>query len=64
MKKQAEIRDDNKITIIPEYGRQRLLTYAESFRDLADLFEGEDTELNSVYGSVNCRKTRDFWQSI
>ena len=44
MKKQAEARDDNKITIIPEYGRQRLLTYAESFRDLADLFEGEDVE--------------------
>lgn len=41
MKKQAEVRDDNIITIIPEYGRQRLLTYAESFRDLADLFEGE-----------------------
>lgn len=42
MKKQTEVRDDNRITIIPEYGRQRLLGYAESFRDLADLFEGED----------------------
>ena len=39
MRKQAEVRDDNKIAIIPEYGRQRLLNYAESFRDLADLFE-------------------------
>ena len=43
MKKQAEVSDDNKITIIPEYGRQRLLNYAESFRDLADLFEEEET---------------------
>ena len=43
MRKQAEVRDDNRITIIPEYGRQRLLNYAESFRDLADLFEGEET---------------------
>lgn len=42
MRKQAEVRDDNRITIIPEYGRQRLLNYAESFRDLADLFEGEE----------------------
>lgn len=42
MKRQIEDRDDNKITIIPEYGRQRLLSYAESFRDLADLFEAED----------------------
>lgn len=39
MRKQAENRDDNRIEIIPEYGRQKLLTYAESFRDLADLFE-------------------------
>ena len=44
MRRQAEIRDDNKITIIPEYGRQKLLTYAESFRDLADLFEGENID--------------------
>lgn len=50
MKKQAEARDDNKITIIPEYGRQRLLTYAESFRDLADLFEGENAEFEKVTG--------------
>lgn len=39
MKKQAEIRDENVITIIPEYGRQKLLGYAESFKDLAELFE-------------------------
>ena len=39
MRKQSEIIDDNRIEIIPEYGRQKLLTYAESFRDLADLFE-------------------------
>ena len=48
MRRQAEIRDDNKITIIPEYGRQKLLTYAESFRDLADLFEGENIEAETV----------------
>ena len=44
MRKQAEVRDDNRITILPEYGRQRLLNYAESFRDLADLFEGEEED--------------------
>lgn len=43
MKKQAESRDENRVAILPEYGRQRLLNYAESFRDLAELFEGEDT---------------------
>ena len=44
---QEEIRDDGRIEIIPEYGRQKLLTYAESFRDLADLFE-EDEEREQV----------------
>ena len=44
MRKQAEVRDDNRIAIIPEYGRQMLLGYAESFRDLADLFEEEESD--------------------
>lgn len=44
MRKQAEVRDDNKIAVIPEYGRQMLLGYAESFRDLADLFEEDPDE--------------------
>lgn len=46
MKKQTEIKDDNIITIIPEYGRQKLLGYAESFRDLAELFEEEKAEIS------------------
>lgn len=45
MKKQAENRDENIIAIIPEYGRQKLLGYAESFRDLAELFEEEKAEI-------------------
>ena len=45
MRKQAEVGDDSRITIIPEYGRQRLLSYAESFRDLADLFEQDEEDL-------------------
>lgn len=59
MRKQAEVRDDNKIAIIPEYGRQMLLGYAESFRDLADLFEADpDDEDRMRKGS-----RRDYiWQ--
>lgn len=52
MKKQAEIIDDNRIEIIPEYGRQKLLTYAESFRDLADLFE-EDSRQEEVSEAID-----------
>ena len=45
MRKQANIEDENLIAMIPEYGRQKLLGYAESFRDLAELFEEkEETE--------------------
>lgn len=62
MKKQAEARDDNKITIIPEYGRQRLLTYAESFRDLADLFEGENAEFEKVTGDEPEDRQDYLWQ--
>ncbi len=46
MRKQAEIKDDNIVTIIPEYGRQKLLGYAESFQDLAELFEEEKAEIS------------------
>lgn len=41
MRRQTEQRGTEEIEIIPEYGRQRLLSCAESFRDLADLFEDE-----------------------
>lgn len=63
MKKQAEVRDDNRITIIPEYGRQRLLTYAESFRDLADLFEGDDVKSDEKIGMDDPVDRQDYlWQ--
>lgn len=45
MKKQAEVKDDNIVAIIPEYGRQKLLGYAESFRNLAELFEEKKVEI-------------------
>lgn len=60
MRKQAEVRDDNRITIIPEYGRQRLLNCAESFRDLADLFEEEEPDNRNGQKTDN---RRDYlWQ--
>lgn len=39
MKKQMQLKEDDRIEIIPEYGRQKLLSCAESFLDLAELFE-------------------------
>lgn len=61
MRKQAEVKDDNRIALIPEYGRQRLLNYAESFRDLADLFEEEESLDDQERIKTNDR--RDYlWQ--
>ncbi len=62
MKRQTEDRDDNKITIIPEYGRQRLLSYAESFRDLADLFEAEDLCLDETDDHDQADRLDYLWQ--
>lgn len=39
MKKQMQLKEDDRVEIIPEYGRQKLLSCAESFLDLAELFE-------------------------
>lgn len=45
MKKQANAEEENLVAMIPEYGRQKLLGYAESFRDLAELFEEKEEEI-------------------
>ncbi|MDE6750448.1 MAG: SpoIIE family protein phosphatase [Lachnospiraceae bacterium] len=42
MRRQAERKADRTIAMIPEYGRQKLLGYAESFMDLAELFDNEE----------------------
>lgn len=62
MRKQAEVKDDNRITILPEYGRQRLLNYAESFRDLADLFEGEEEDPDNKTEPDTDNRQDYLWQ--
>lgn len=54
MKKQANLEEENLIAMIPEYGRQKLLGYAESFRDLAELFE--DREETQDYAEDTTRQ--------
>lgn len=50
MRRQAAFQEEEQLGIIPEYGRQRLLSCAESFRDLADLFEDGQAEEMPVEG--------------
>lgn len=60
MKKSLEINDTNVISIIPEYGRQKLLGYAESFRELAELFEDKD-EMEELSAAGKSRQEY-LWQ--
>ena len=39
MKEKRAQRNRVQVMVLPEYGKQRLLTYADSFKDLADIFE-------------------------
>ncbi len=48
MKRQMQLKEDDRIEIIPEYGRQKLLSCAESFRDLAELFEDGQAGISAV----------------
>lgn len=60
MRRQAGVKDENRVAVIPEYGRHRLMSCAESFRDLADLFEAEEPE-ETAAGRAGSR--RDYlWQ--
>lgn len=56
MKRQTLDRDLDQAALLPEYGRQKLLGYAESFRGLAQLFE-ENIEADSEEDRFSC-----LWQ--
>ena len=44
MKKQMSGKEAQETTLLPEYGRKRLLTYADSFMQLARSFYGMTQE--------------------
>lgn len=56
MRKQSLGRALDKVTLLPEYGRQKLLGYAESFRGLAQLFE-DNKEADNKEDRFSC-----LWQ--
>ena len=43
MKEKRAEKNQVRVMILPEYGKQKLLTYADSFKDLADVFEKFDS---------------------
>lgn len=40
--------DEIRVTLLPEYGRRKLLTYADTFRDLAQVYEGKEEMISVV----------------
>lgn len=63
MRRQAERKTDRTIAMIPEYGRRKLLGYAESFMDLAKLFDkdGEDDDIDAEDNDIQDRQEY-FWR--
>lgn len=60
MRRQTLDRDLDKVALLSEYGRQKLLGYAESFRGLAQLFEEnieKDSEEDNGEDRLSC-----LWQ--
>ena len=43
MKEKRAEKNQVRVMILPEYGKQKLLTYADSFKDLADVFKKFDS---------------------
>lgn len=58
MRRQAQLEADRVISMIPEYGRRKLLGYAESFKDLAQLFDEGET----IDGSEDEDRQEYLWK--
>lgn len=50
MRRQAEGKDDRAVAMMPEYGRRKLMGYAESFRELAELLDREESDDTCIEG--------------
>lgn len=62
MKKNAENGRDSFDSILPEYGRRKLLTYADSIRDLADTFKETENEMQDMESTLQVDRNDYIWQ--
>ena len=65
MKKQAPEKEMQETTLLPEYGRKKLFTYAESFMQLARSFYGmtkEETERGRDGAVLRPSRETYLWQ--
>ncbi|MGN1180344.1 MAG: SpoIIE family protein phosphatase [Suilimivivens sp.] len=62
MKRNAENGRDSFDSILPEYGRRKLLTYADSIRDLADTFKETENEMQDMESALQVDRNDYIWQ--
>lgn len=70
MRRQKQlINADKKQKLLPDYGRKRLLTYADSFRELAEVFEEmpqkeqeEERDRQEVLWKKSCGIIAGLWR--
>lgn len=52
MKEKRAQKNQVRVMLLPEYGKQKLLTYADSFQELAEVFTKMDTEPEAENGQA------------
>ena len=62
MKKQLTGEREEFNTILPEYGRRKLLTYADSIRELAQSFRDTESSREYVPGELGSDRRDYIWQ--
>ena len=56
MKKQISVEKEEFNSILPEYGRRKLLTYADSIRELAESFRETENNREEIKRTVETEK--------
>ncbi len=59
MRRLSGLKEENVVSVLPEYGKQKLLGYAESFKELAGLFEQKNEP--DEYSEKESSRQEYFW---
>ena len=62
MKKQISVEKEEFNSILPEYGRRKLLTYADSIRELAESFRETENNREEIKRTVETDRKDYIWQ--
>ena len=62
MKKQVSVEKEEFNSILPEYGRRKLLTYADSIRELAESFRETENNREEIHHTAETDRKDYIWQ--